>query len=218
MRDSSLIDAAFCSEPFLGESEAFSEPCNPFVDRSGQPTSRSLTFHAATVDQRSTSVKRELTTSLVRAAKRSALMGDARHKKSPAKNLVARKVTPLFIKQALAAMAANAVHNLKHKLKPGDPGYKTATHADLERVSGADANTIKHLFGGVRAGTKTKKIGRSKYVDPIANDLGIEASVAVEVPASRVAIVQALVDASDELWARFADQVSALRKEAERSD
>lgn len=140
-------------------------------------------------------------------------MGDARHKRSPPQGK-AKPVTELFKLQAKAAMAMNAAYNLQHELKPGQDGYRPATAADLERETGADANLLKHMFGGVRPGTKTKKIGASKYVDPIAQALGIQQTETVEIRADRADLVRWLNALPDEVFKDLQAKIRALENAA----
>lgn len=114
-----------------------------------------------------------------------------------------RPVTDLFVKQVNAKLAENDVYNTQHKLRPGDDGYRIATHADLVRATGADANAIKHLLGGVRHGTKTTRPKRSKLVDPIATLLGIPLLVTVEVPEDLKRYVEILCTLTKEELSEF---------------
>lgn len=140
-------------------------------------------------------------------------MGDERHKKSPPKAKM-EPVTPLFLKQVEAALAQNALHNTKHGLRKEDRGYRLAQHADLVDATGADANTIKHLLGGVRPGTKTKKIGRSAYVPIIREKLGIAQIVTTQVPADRLKLVEAIASLPDTAFRELEKHIAQLDRES----
>lgn len=107
-------------------------------------------------------------------------MGDRLHKKSPPK-VASEPVTVVLQKQVNAKLYANDAYNAERKLKKGDDGYRIANHSDLADAVGADKNQIKNMFGGVRAGTKTKPVGKSKYVALIREKLGIPAVVTIEI-------------------------------------
>lgn len=121
----------------------------------------------------------------------------------------AEPVTPLFLKQVAAALASNDAFNTLHRLSEDDPSYRPTTHAELARAIDCDPNTIKHLLGGVRAGTKAKKISRSKYVPAIREALKIQQMESIEIPANRVALFQRISSwpdaALDELARRLDD-------------
>lgn len=139
-------------------------------------------------------------------------MGDARHKRSPPPGKP-REVTSLFVKQVVAALAANEVYNTQHKLKKGQPGYRIASHADLAEETGADPNQIKNMLGGVRAGTKTKAVGKSKYVDPICDALGIERLVRIEaeVPSRVADLVQRIIALPPDMLSELEAEVRKKR-------
>jgi hypothetical protein len=135
-------------------------------------------------------------------------MGDARHKKPPPKAKFG-DVTPLFLKQVAAALAQNDAHNTQHNLKRGDPGYKICKPGELADAVGADPNMIKHLLGGVRPGTKTKKVSRSRLVGPIREALGIEQMGSVLLPASIVAVVQRLAERDATKFGKALEEMEA---------
>jgi hypothetical protein len=139
-------------------------------------------------------------------------MGDERHKKSPPQ--AKEPVTDLFRKQVEAALARNAVHNAERGLRKGTHGYRPENHADLADETGADANTIKHLLGGVRAGTKTKKISRSSYVPIIRRVLGIAQIVTTQVPANRLKLVERIASMPDDAFRDFEASVERLDRES----
>ncbi len=109
-------------------------------------------------------------------------------------------MTKLFVKQVKAALLANEVYNDQHHLKKGDPGYRIASHADLVEATGADPNQIKNMLGGVRPGTKVKPVGKSKYVDPICDALGIDrlVRIEIEVPARLADLIHRLASFSED--------------------
>lgn len=126
------------------------------------------------------------------------------HKKSPP-NIPAEAVTILLKKQVAFALLQNDIYNTEKKIPKGDPRRKISSHAELATALDADPNTIKHMFGGVRAGTKTKKIGKSKYVPRIRDLLNIKQLVTVEVRADRlnyVASVSSIPDDKIEVFDR----------------
>lgn len=135
-------------------------------------------------------------------------MGDPRHKRSPVG--VRREITPLLIKQVNAALAANELYNAQHGLKKGTDGYRAESHQDLADETGADPNQIKNMFGGVRPGTKIKKVGKSKYVDPICDLLGIErlVRVEIEVPVRTAELIRAIARLSPESIAELEKKVN----------
>jgi hypothetical protein len=139
-------------------------------------------------------------------------MGDERHKKSPAAEEL-EPVTRLFVAQVKAALTANAAYNEQHGLKKGDRGYRIATHADLKDEADVDANQIKNMLGGVRPGTVTKKIGRSRDVPKIRRALGLPRMATIEVPADRAALLQRLAALSSEQFAELQDEIAAIEKE-----
>ena len=116
------------------------------------------------------------------------------HKKSPPQH-TPRKVTPLLVKQIKSALSTNEVYNLQHKLKKDDPEYRPESQFDLAQITGANPTQIKNMLGGVRPGTKTKPVGKSRYVDPICDALGIERLVRIEaeVPARVAEFVRRLL-------------------------
>lgn len=140
-------------------------------------------------------------------------MGDERHKKSPSKEDL-EPVTKLFVAQVKAALAANAAYNEQHHLKKGDRAYRIATHADLHDASGVDPNTIKHMLGGVRPGTKTKKIGRSRDVPKIRRALSLPKMVMIEVPQNRAALVQRITVLSDQQYADLEREIAQIAEGA----
>lgn len=185
------MDADLVGELRECESGTLAQASNAPVDWAVQSLPRSP--HASVLDRRSTFRKTLSTTHLLPRTGRLSSMGDARHKRSP-RTGTPRAVTPLFVKQVIAALAANEVHNAKHGLKKGDPGYLPASNQDIADETGADPNQVKNMLGGVRPGTKIKKVGKSKYVDPICDLLGIErlVRVEVEVPARVADMIRAL--------------------------
>lgn len=134
------------------------------------------------------------------------------HKESPKGEF--KQVTDLFLKQVKATLATNDAYNTKHRLNPGDRGYRIATHADLTTAIGVDPNAIKNLLGGVRAGTKAKRPGRSRLVDPIARALGIRAVVTVEVQDDRVELVEIINSLPDDVVVKFAQDLRRLVRES----
>lgn len=183
------------------------------MDRPVQTLSSSA--HATVLDHRSTFRNSVSTTYLLDAERPLCSMGDARHKRSPPKNKP-REVTPLFVMQVRAKLAANKVHNVQHGLKKGSSGYLPCTPQDLSDATGADPNQIKNMLGGERPGTKTKPVGKSKYVDPICDLLGIERLVRIEmeVPAKLADIIRRLSKLSPEELAELdADLDEIDRKE-----
>lgn len=178
-----------------GEPSLYSQPTDSPVY--GAIQQLPLRDHASVLDQRSIFSKHQQTARLFLDRGHLLPMGDARHKRSPPK-VQPQKVTELFVKQVIAALAANDAYNAQHKLRKGDRGYKPSSHQDLSDATGADPNQIKNMLGGVRAGTKTKAIGRSKYVDPICELLGIKRMVGIEVPIDLVDLVQRIANLSDE--------------------
>ena len=135
------------------------------------------------------------------------------HKKSPPQYMP-RNVTPLLVKQIDAALRANEVHNLKHKLKKGDDRYRPASHFDLAQITGANPTQIKNMLGGVRPGTKTKPVKKSRYVDPICDALGIERLVRVEaeVPVHVAEFVRRLLSLDTDGIAEIERMVTEARK------
>lgn len=198
------MDAAPIGE--LGESQpaSLSQAPDAPVNWSRQTLAR--ISHQTVLDQRSSFRKNQSTTCLIGADGPLSFMGDARHKRSPPKGVM-RDVTDLFVKQVVAALAANEVHNAKHKLRKGERGYRPESHADLAEATGAHQNAISDLFGGVRPGTKSKRPGRSKLVDPICDLLGIERLVSVSVPASLVSLIERIALLPPEFRAELEDEV-----------
>jgi hypothetical protein len=141
-------------------------------------------------------------------------MGDERHKRAPAKEDM-EPVTKLFVAQVKAALAANAAYNEQHRLKKGDKGYRIATHADLHDASSADPNQIKNMLGGVRLGTVTKQIGRSRDVPKIRRALNLPKMATIEVPADRAALVQRIAALSNEQFRELEAEILKIAKEVE---
>lgn len=136
-------------------------------------------------------------------------MGDKLHKNPPPPQKM-EDVSPLFILQVKSALAANATHNAEFNLKPGDKDYRIATHADLATATKIDPNIIKHMFGGVRPGTKTKKISRSRFVGLIRHTLGIPQIVSVPFVSDRVRIARRLTELNREQWEEFSKKLDEL--------
>jgi hypothetical protein len=134
------------------------------------------------------------------------------HKKSPPPNK-GEPVTALFKKQVVAALAVNDEHNTRLGLDRGDPGRLISTHGELADAIGCDPNLIKNMFGGVHPGTKTKKIGRSKYVPLIRDALGISALISVEIQditPAHAALIKLLGAMPYEKLKKFVDDLREL--------
>lgn len=138
-------------------------------------------------------------------------MSDARHKRSPVKGKL-EDVTPLFVKQVAAALALNDAFNTQHKLRKEDPRYRICTHAELADAVGCDPNMLKHMLGGVRTGTKTKKIERSRLVAPVRAALGIPQMASVLVPANRLALFQRLAALPDDVLKDVEHKILAIER------
>lgn len=142
-------------------------------------------------------------------------MGDERHKKPPTKDEM-EPVTRLFVLQVKAALAKNLEHNERGNIKPGDRGYRIATHADLSAASGVDPNQIKNMLGGMRPGTKTKKIGRSRDVPKIRRALDLPRMISVEVPADRAEVLQLLASLSPDAFLEVERELLELARSGDR--
>src|SRR5678816_2953767 len=133
-----------------GQPGAVAEDRKPFVNWPSQPLARH--GHQLVLEHCPRIGKTKRTTHLLVGGGRLSSMGDARHKRSP-KEGTPREVTPLLIKQVEAALSANEVYNIQHKLRKGDRGYRPKSHQDIADEIDADPNSIKNMFGGVRPGT-----------------------------------------------------------------
>lgn len=173
----------------LRESQVLALSQSPDPPVYGTRQTLSSCAHPTVLDRRSNSVKQDSSTYLIEHERSLYLMAHSPHKKSPPQAPF-RPVTDLFIKQVAAALAANEVYNAQHKIKKGERGYRAESQADLAEETGANQNAILNLLGGVRQGTKGKRPGRSRLVDPICTILNIERMVSVEVPASLVALIE----------------------------
>lgn len=134
------------------------------------------------------------------------------HKKSPVKEDM-EPVTPLFIAQAKAQMAINAAYNEQHHLKKGMKGYRIVTPADLHEESGVDPNQIKNMFGGVRPGTITKKIGRSRDVPRIRRALGLPRMVSIEVPKDRAEFLRRIANLPGDRFVKLEEEFARISVE-----
>lgn len=209
MRDSGLVDANGARKVLLAHLLRFAKLGDSPVDWAFQSPTFARTLHAVKVDQRSTFVNTESTTVLLDSVKPLMFMGDERHKKSPPA-VDPEPVTELFVKQVNAKLAANDAFNMERGLKKGDRDYRPCSHADLADATGADPNSIKNMLGGVRAGTKAKKIGRSKYVRAIREVLDIPQMVSMLVPADRLAILDRLSKIPMPLLKRLQEELRQL--------
>jgi len=142
-------------------------------------------------------------------------MGDRLHKNSPPPEKL-EDVTELFVAQVKAKLAANAAHNIRFALKNTDPDFRICSHAQLADATGIDPNIIKHMFGGVRPGTKTKKITRSRFVGLIRHALEISQVTVVPFVMERANIARTLAGMNDDQWKRFAPELTKLIDEAKK--
>jgi hypothetical protein len=209
MRDGSFIDATFDSELLLGQSSGFTQCRDPRVDGAAQTTPSRLTFHPATVDHRSTEVKRKRTTVLPEAVKRSKPMGDERHKRSPLPADLEEDVTDAFRQEVRDVLEINEISNKRKGLKKGTPGYLISNQSELadalteELGHKVDKNSIKKLIGGVRPETKVKLTERSTYVGAIRRVLQLAPVMQFTVRADRAPLLRLIAGLPEEEFKIF---------------